>query len=362
MFYSMLPNSYNKLSNYDFLPLDIRIPSGTSFTFGHKAPPGNPKILQSCNGLLLCFSLAYKELYVYNPCIYTMFKMIPQQRNVTFDKDYNVGGMRMAFDPTKSPHYKIIHAELMLSNALGFGVKIHTYSSQTGVWSVCGDWFFGQCFTCFQDRVYWNDAIHWVNHVSGQSLHFKLDILNERPVLKTLKTPLTLDRTGFHECKMFASCGCLLLVGKNDFDSRELYIYEMKNRSSEWSVKYIVNLDDITSPLPFRSISSNVGCIVLGEREDDSFMVMNCFEFIASLANILGSIIAVKAAFLFVYGFVYHSHRDRQALSDFRSGTIVPNCGTVAIRIVVDGLDVLKAIEKAGSSGRVTSNPDVVDK
>ena len=70
----MQPNS----SNYYFLPLDKCIQSATSFTFGDNAPPGNPEILQSCNGLLLCFSLAFKELYVYNPSIYKMFKVIPQ--------------------------------------------------------------------------------------------------------------------------------------------------------------------------------------------------------------------------------------------------------------------------------------------
>ena len=34
--------------------------------------------------------------------------------------------------------------------------------------------------------------------------------------------------------------------------------------------------------------------------------------------------------------------------------------GHVVFGQIVDGLDVLKAIEKAGSSGRVTSNPDVI--
>lgn len=149
--------------------------------------------------------------------------------------------------------------------------------------------------------------------------NFKLDILNERPVLTTLKPPLTSDGMDYRDYKLFESRGCLLLLFTGSFYSKEFYVYEMRNGCSEWSVKYIVNLDDITVPLPERwSIRSNVHCIVLGEREDDSFIVMklsekvvqckivsktrrtlvnsgnsgsqsylnSCFEYIASFANV----------------------------------------------------------------------------
>ncbi|GKC88595.1 hypothetical protein Tco_1149244 [Tanacetum coccineum] len=177
---------------------------------------------------------------------------------------------------------------------------------------------------CFRDGVYWNDAIHWVNDVSGPALHFKLDILNEPLVLTTLKAPSTLDWMDYRDYKLFNSRGCLLLLCRGKFECSErvynpsikLYVYEMRSECSEWSVKYIVNLDVITVPLPKRwSVSSNVGCIFLGEREADSFIVIklsekvvqykivsktlrtlanfgaeshfdSCFEYIASFANV----------------------------------------------------------------------------
>nr|GFA14296.1 hypothetical protein [Tanacetum cinerariifolium] len=73
--------------------------------------------------------------------------------------------------------------------------------------------------------------------------------------------------------KLFESRGCLLLLGVDHNNSQQFNIYEMSNVSSEWSVKYKLNFDDniILWPMKF---SYNVWCIVLGEREEDSFIVM----------------------------------------------------------------------------------------
>ncbi|GKE33638.1 hypothetical protein Tco_1452960 [Tanacetum coccineum] len=71
------------------------------------------------------------------------------------------------------------------------------------------------------------------------------------------------------ERKLFDSSGCLLFVRRDD-------IYEMMKGSSVWSVRYHVDTDDFMTPLPEGwSIRSTVWSIVLGEREDDSFLVIN---------------------------------------------------------------------------------------
>ncbi|GJS88711.1 hypothetical protein Tco_0771347 [Tanacetum coccineum] len=49
----------------------------------------------------------------------------------------------------------------------------------------------------------------------------------------------------------------------------------MINENAGWSLKYIVNLHDTMEPFPKpRGIGSCVWFVVLGEREEDSFMVM----------------------------------------------------------------------------------------
>ncbi|KAL8510788.1 hypothetical protein ACS0TY_017563 [Phlomoides rotata] len=62
--------------------------------------------------------------------------------------------MSLAFDPTKSPHYKVVCVYFGLNNAFEFVV----YSSKTRSWS------WRKCAESFTARgVYWNGAIHWVS-------------------------------------------------------------------------------------------------------------------------------------------------------------------------------------------------------
>nr|GEV96654.1 hypothetical protein [Tanacetum cinerariifolium] len=79
--------------------------------------------------------------------------------------------------------------------------------------------------------------------------------------------------------KLFQSCGCLLLVCRDDIGSSEFTIYEMMKGCSIWSVTYRVDTDDFMTPLPKGwSIRSTVRHIVLGEREEDSLLVINLSE------------------------------------------------------------------------------------
>nr|GEW75387.1 F-box protein At5g07610-like [Tanacetum cinerariifolium] len=115
--------NYCESFSYDFVPLDIRISIyrssllATNFTFGPEVPhkSDDVEILDSCNGLLLCRTYSSK-LYEYNPSITNMFKVLPQPNNVTYYCNSIYGGLRMAFDPTKSPHYKVIYAKVVFDD------------------------------------------------------------------------------------------------------------------------------------------------------------------------------------------------------------------------------------------------------
>ncbi|GKB39528.1 hypothetical protein Tco_0884470 [Tanacetum coccineum] len=81
---------------------------------------------------------------------------------------------------------------------------------------------------------------------------------------------------GRNSWKLFESLGCLVLVRRYCIGSNEFTIYEMRKGCSVWSIKYIVNTDDFMNPLPEGwSIWSIVWSIVLGEREEDSFLMIN---------------------------------------------------------------------------------------
>nr|GFA07090.1 hypothetical protein [Tanacetum cinerariifolium] len=261
--------SKRNMFKYNFISFDIRDSSkkSTVFTFGSKAPA---KILQPCKGLLLCY-IKPDKFFVYNPCV-NLFKLLPQP-HMSKLKSF-IGGIRLIFVPTESPHYKVVHARLGID--VGSYILIETYSSETGNWSVCANRIHSdQRFKGFEDGIYWNGSIHWLGYVPGPSLHSRLDILVDHPVLTTIKLPLTVDGNLCCSRKLFESRGCLFLPCKSNRYSHQLHILEMRNVYSGWSVKYLVNLDDLMMPSPSTwGIHSSAWCIVLGEREEDSFMVI----------------------------------------------------------------------------------------
>nr|GEU91680.1 hypothetical protein [Tanacetum cinerariifolium] len=118
-----------------------------------------------------------------------------------------------------------------------------------------------------------NGAIHWLNSVNDQPMHFNLNIVDhDHPILTTIQAP----PQGLHRNRyLFVSCDCLLHLCRDYTNSQQFSIYEMRKGYSEWSVKYHVNVDDFILPIPKRwTICSMIWSIVLGEREEDPFMVI----------------------------------------------------------------------------------------
>ncbi|GKC50750.1 hypothetical protein Tco_1073495 [Tanacetum coccineum] len=187
-------------------------------------------------------------------------------------------GIRLVFDPTKSPHFKVVHVGLKTDydfddcdgyhdvgyhdNGDGSYLQIETYSSKIGSWSVCVNRFDLKRFNGFELGIYSNGVLHWLNFEDGRYWHVKLDILVDLPVLTIIQLPVKLDGELFRD---------------------------LKNGYSEWSLKCLVNLDDTMMPLPKEwRIHSRFWCIALGEREEDSFMV------IKSIAKVLQYKILLK--------------------------------------------------------------------
>nr|GEY31535.1 hypothetical protein [Tanacetum cinerariifolium] len=223
-------------SGYDFVSLDSRI-SRFSLHSMFREAGSDFVITDSCNGLLLCCILPDKY-YVYNPTI-NVFKIIPQ-------------------------------CEELLSEL--------PYRGETGNWSAALN---GECAITdlFDNGIYWKDIIHGIQLMCGVS-HFML-IIGEHSVSRIIAvTPFTPSRYNRKYCKLFESCGYLYLVGTS---TQDLSIYEMRKRYSKWSLKYVVNLDDVmmlldeNERMPSKWDCSRIWSIVLGEREEDSFLVMELF-------------------------------------------------------------------------------------
>nr|XP_043631632.1 F-box protein At5g07610-like [Erigeron canadensis] len=268
-------NSEHNHFQHDFISLDSRIPAGkkksSAFTFGcFGMDASNVEVLQSCNGLVLCVIRNDPgKICVYNPSI-NMFKMLPQVHGLKISRFMD--NMRLGFDPAKSPHYKVLHIREIPKES---SILTWIYFSERGCWIIGNSlplqWYCG----LFHRGVYWDDAIHWLDF-KNQVRHFKLDV--EHPHDTTTEPPKTLDRYSYKE--LFESCGCLLFACAGDPLNKHLNIYEMGNGYSGWSLKYIVKYEDSISTffetwkkstVKFRF---DVLSIVLGEREDESFIVM----------------------------------------------------------------------------------------
>ncbi|KAL7253715.1 hypothetical protein ACSBR1_008127 [Camellia fascicularis] len=83
-----------------------------------------------------------------------------------------VHGVNFAFDPSKSPHYKVIC--VWSSDLSSEHYQIEIYSSNTGPWRVSGQHFTAHDNIQFNGGVYWNGAIHWLS-IWGDSLCFDFD-------------------------------------------------------------------------------------------------------------------------------------------------------------------------------------------
>ncbi|GKB33716.1 hypothetical protein Tco_0873117 [Tanacetum coccineum] len=235
--------------------------------------------------------------YVYNPST-NLLKILPEPDYANVDSNvYGCAGLRLAFDPTKSPYYKVVRAGRTCSD-----IFIQIYCSEKGNWSLCNERFNYFFFLHFDSAMYWNNALHWLETENSQLTHYKLNIeYPDHPIITIIQIPQSLQqgRNFFKsygnilpmiitiqiphilhlEGKLFDSRGCLLLVRRDDFGSSKFTIYEMMKGSSVWSVRYHVDTDDFMTPLPEGwSIRSTVWSIVLGEREDDSFLVINLSE------------------------------------------------------------------------------------
>ncbi|KAG8390234.1 hypothetical protein BUALT_Bualt01G0062600 [Buddleja alternifolia] len=269
-----VPFSVNKSNNPPFRKL--------KFT----KDPSGIRILQSCNGLLLCCSFQAhdynRRYYVYNPTT-NRFSKLPKLApgdGITT----NIRSMSLVFDPAKSPdHYKVVCVRgLELANG-EWQYQIEIYSSETGPWRKRGEPFAAQ--VNFENGVYWNNAIHWIsNNGNDDSLYFNLD--NDQMVgimpLPPIPDPEDWDwRSNYYFGESCDHLHYIEIIGPQI----QFNVYEMKRDYSEWFVKYHVDLSHVVAanpgmirdnydPTDWYYYAFSIFCLVRGEEEEDSFLVL----------------------------------------------------------------------------------------
>ncbi|KAL3650401.1 hypothetical protein CASFOL_006804 [Castilleja foliolosa] len=195
-------------------------------------------VISSCNGLLLCFIYrAGPKYYVCNPTT-GIYIALPQ---VVFDNtNESICGMYLAFDPSKSPHYKVV---CVLRCLRGWLRSFEVYSSETGTWRKGGELFTANVNFNYHGGVYWNGAIHWVKIVTKpqECVYFSLDCDDQTP--KVFPNPPLQDDKSYQRSDYYfgESCDHLHFVDAHR-ELDEFIVYEMKRDYSEWFVKFKVNV------------------------------------------------------------------------------------------------------------------------
>ncbi|XP_076940848.1 F-box protein At5g07610-like [Bidens hawaiensis] len=219
------------------------------------------RIIQSCNGLLLCYTDHYgpHEYYVLNPTTKQLAIIPTLKKTIIY--------MALAFHQTRCVHYKLVCiVSLEASKRL---IQIQVYLSDTRTWKICVESFHVHN-TSFHDPVYWNGAVYWPPRCGNRNcLYFKIDV--EKLQLLPLVDYETLMYFG-------ESRGHLHFILRMKPEENSLIVCEMLMYHSGWFVKYRVQLDELLSAFPemVHQYGYNflVVDVVRGKEEEDTFLVL----------------------------------------------------------------------------------------
>ncbi|KAF5761818.1 putative F-box domain-containing protein [Helianthus annuus] len=242
------------------------------------------RVLQSCNGLLLCCTDQWPKIrksghkyYVFNPTT-KQLALIPSvlgglkaRKTIRF--------MGLAFHQTDCAHYKVVCIRNVLSYVESYQVQV--YSSDTREWKISTESFSATKPVFFGQGVYWKGAVYWAPYYENSDhLYFKIDAEQAEQQLGTLPLPVGLTSSKIMTMYFGESRGHLHLILHMDRgdDSLLLNVYEMLSDHSGWFVKYQVQLGELLGAFP-EMVSEDrydfkVIDVVRGEEEGDSFVVL----------------------------------------------------------------------------------------
>ncbi|MED6112438.1 hypothetical protein PIB30_061740 [Stylosanthes scabra] len=273
-FYSLCRNPC-----YDFIhfspnqKFSCAVPFKKYLAFAEKSSKIN--ILQSCNGLFLCStSLWFPEkdhYFIYNPTTNQHCKIPPPHCEGS-----EINGVSLAFDPSKSPHYKVV---CVSKKERDMSFQIEIYSSNKGSWRalIC-DFVTAPHGTNFHHGVFCNGVIHWLSRLESTLMSFNVD---EEQVRDTL-----LPRKPNDNDKIIGEWGtsCYFGACRDQLYLIDIYgprilvfdVFEMAKDYSSWFVKYHVDLNAVSYAFP-RVLPARFSalCIVEGEVGEDSYLVLN---------------------------------------------------------------------------------------
>lgn len=218
-------------SYFYFNPL-LKTHNLTPYTFSIP----NPKILSSCNGLMLLRS--GEDYYVYNPTTKQSRKFIPPNCN---DEYTQTVGLNLAFDPSKSTHYKIVCVKKATSSSGQFLIEVYS-SENLASPEIISEPFAIPPVVDFNNGVFCKNAIHWaVFHLDG-GLYYDIyrNAVERLPDISVIfngqqksYAPGCFEEANgrLHQCMTVAEVG-------GEFIESWIAVYELHEDYSRWLLKH----------------------------------------------------------------------------------------------------------------------------
>ncbi|GMP36160.1 hypothetical protein CsSME_00008371 [Camellia sinensis var. sinensis] len=245
-----------------------------SFLDGVVVSSSATTIERSCNGLILCSNGFRKHPYIVCNLTTKKFSLLPAIGPTSSESYRKNAAAFLAFDPAKSPHYKVLLFSYSYVNNEHW-VEIEIYSSQTSSWKHVS--VPEPRAVPFMFSVFWNGAIHGISYAN---VHARFEVEEE----KFIQTPMPRNPKILSPDKIryFGECGGdLLLIQSPQPCAMGLSILRMHRDYCEWIVKYRVNLRPILSVFPKTERKTivtcsefNVLCAVKGVNEKDFTLVL----------------------------------------------------------------------------------------
>ncbi|KAG5226128.1 F-box protein [Salix suchowensis] len=278
---------FKKPSSYRFVSIDGKsvVHVSPDFLLFDPDKPGSTYVSQSCNGLLLCSRRTRysaertkpTQYYVFNPTTRQFVVLTPPSGD-----GIRSNRLQLVFDPSKSPHYKVLCIHYFKSL-----LEIHVYSSETRIWklSLKQENFDSLCVN-LNNGVSWNGAIHWISP-TGKGFCFLLD--EQR--LQSKPSPPLPDSWEANSFRYFGeSGGKLHFIGLLTREQKPDTIAMDANGCSKWFVKYHLDVNAIAMAYP--EISDGSPCFVIGSIFVSSFIDENNEEGPLLVINMPGEIIS----------------------------------------------------------------------
>ncbi|XP_040369590.1 F-box protein At5g07610 [Rosa chinensis] len=229
------------------------------------------EIVQSCNGLFLCCPLPAEDssfsatttskplYYVLNPTTNQFSTLTPPAAAAATTGKPRVFGCALAFDPSKSPHYKVVFI-WCVNEPIHAGWcpyhHIEIYSSETRSWRLLDSSFDTQPQVRYEEGVYCNGAVHWV----GTDCEMSYYHIDEERVGLVDGFPRSHEKNLYTRLSRYFreshGGGHLHLIDIYGYSLTKFEVMEMGRDYSGWFVKYNVDLDPLctTSPQILRAI------------------------------------------------------------------------------------------------------------